>query len=91
MYLENEHKEEIETRKSLFEKHKVLTNLINDMSKEKNDPANDNDNDPNEDFVLEETTSVEEIESFENWAKGQAKVELRRYKELTLLKIIYII
>ena len=40
------------------------------------------DNDDEDEFVLEETTSNDDIESFEKWAKDQAKGDLRKHKEM---------
>ena len=37
-----------------------------------------------DEFVDDETTTEEELQSFEKWAKGQAKVALNRHKDLSL-------
>ena len=81
MYLEN--KEEIEEKRELFENHKVLTDIINSIQKEKED-TNEEENSI-DDFICEETTTSKEIDSFEKWAKDQAKGALLKHKELTTL------
>jgi hypothetical protein len=81
MYLEN--KEAIEEKRDLFENHKVLTDIINMIQKEKED-ANEEENSI-DDFICEETTTSKEMDSFEKWAKDQAKGALLKHRELTTL------
>ena len=73
---------DIEEKRSLFEKHKVMTDMIYSMQKEKEKSDVENDQD---DFVETETTSPEDIESFEKWARDQAKVALTKHQQLTKL------
>ena len=82
MYLKN--RKEIERKRSQFEKHKVLTDIINLIQREKED-AIEEENALDDDYVCEETTAPEEIDSFEKWAKSQAKGALQKHKELTTL------
>ena len=78
--LYNTHKEEIDEKRNLFEKHKVLTEMINSIEKEKNVP--DEQEETNDTFIPEETTTTEDIDAFEKWAKDEAKGELGKYKQL---------
>ena len=75
------HEENIEEKRRMFEKHKVITEMINLLQKE-NDMVDDDDNDQNyDDFIDEETTTMEEIESFEKWARNQALHSLKKQEE----------
>ena len=81
MYLNNE--KEIERKRNNFEKHKILADVINTMQKEKESELEDEDEINSNNFSFEETTSAEELKSFDKWAKEQAKGMLRKHKELT--------
>ena len=78
--LYNTHKKEVDKKRNMFEKHKVLTELINSIEREKHTP--DEEEETTDTFIPEETTTTEEIESFEKWAKDKAKGELGKYKQL---------
>ena len=79
VYFDNE--KEIEKKRNSFEKHKILADIITTMQKEPEDLLEDEGN--SDELLFEETTSTEEIESFEKWAKEQAQGMLRKHKELT--------
>ena len=81
--LYNLNKESIESKRHIFEQHKILTEVINSIEKNKEKTGGDEPN--NDDFEDIETTTVEEIESFEMWAKSQATASLKKHEELTKL------
>ena len=78
--LYDKHKENIEMKRKIFEKHKVVTEMINAIQKE-NDKS-EKVYDLEDDFIEDETTTPEEMESFEKWAKNQAKSNLRKHTEM---------
>ena len=45
----------------------------------------DDEEDENDGFIDDESTSKDELENFEQWAKNQAKQSLRKHKDLTSL------
>jgi hypothetical protein len=71
----------VEEKQKYFEKYKVMTDLINQIHKqqEKKDEPDDEQDEPEEN----ETTCVDDIEDFNNWAKNQAIKELSKFKDLT--------
>ena len=81
LYLSN--KAEIEKKRGLFEKHKVLTDIINSIQKETEDVFEEEETP--DDFVSEETTTIDDINSFEKWAKHEANKVLKNHKELTTI------
>ena len=84
--LYSKNKETIQKKRNIFEKHKVMTDIINSMQKEKGN--SDHEEIIEDDFEDIETTTQEEIQSFEKWAREQAKSSLKRHEELThLVKI----
>ena len=81
--LYEKNKKRVDERRNLFEKHKIITDIVNTLSKEREESNVD---DTSEEEVLEsETTSIDEIESFEKWAKSQAKIHLKKHDDLTKL------
>ena len=83
MDLYDKNKQEIERKRNIFEKHKVITDIVSLLSKQQDEYEKD---DPIEDEFLDiETTTEEELESFEKWAKSQAQVALNKHKELTTI------
>jgi hypothetical protein len=69
----------INKKRMEFEKYKVMTDLINQVQKEQDKNSNSDDD---EDCHLEETTSVEDIEDFNTWARNQAIKEIAKFKDL---------
>ena len=99
MYSEN--KSSIQARRNIFEKHKVITDIIYSLYKEvekeieNNDDVEDNAENDDE-FMEEESTSAEDIEKFERWMKAQSHTSLRNNKDLKyhtnkiILIVVYI-
>ena len=84
LYADNE--DIIKERRAIFEKHKVMTDIIDSIERNIKDKNEDNLEDQEEDgFIEEETTTVEELDNFEKWAKKEAKKSLMKYKDLTTL------
>ena len=79
--LYSSNRKEIERKRQLFEKHRILTDVINSIQKEKEDMLEEEIHP--DDFTFEETTTTEELGSFEKWAKNEATKVLGRHKELT--------
>ena len=85
--LYEDNKLSIQAIRNIFEKHKVMSDIIFELDKE-TETEKDNDNEQVEsenEFLDEETTSAEDIDKFEKWAKEQAKKTLSDNKELTHL------
>ena len=87
--LYKENKSSIQSVRDIFEKHKVMTDIIQTLYKEseKKDKDDDNDGEAEETYetLEEETTSTEDIEKFEKWAKEQAHKSINQNKTLTSL------
>ena len=84
LYLDNE--EAIKERRGLYEKHKVMTDIIDSIEKQTREEDEEDLVDMEDDgFINEETTTSTELENFEQWAKQQAKKSLSRHKDLTTL------
>lgn len=70
-----------------FEAHKTLTDIINDVQKKLDEQAafagDDDDEEDEKDKEFTETTSKEDMQDFESWAKSQAEKQLRSVKEFT--------
>ena len=83
--LEDINKVSIQSIRNIFEKHKVMSDVIFALSRDTEEKVeNDNQEDENEEqFMEEETTSTEDIEKFEKWAKIQAKKTISHTKDLT--------
>ena len=77
--LYNENQDEIEAKRREFEKHRDMVDILKDaeMRRESN---NDLEEDENE-YIEDETTSPEEIDDFEKYAKEQAKKAILKYNE----------
>ena len=76
----------IEEKRSKFEKYKVMSDLILNIQ---TDIEQTEDKDEEEDtFKDEETTSVQDIDNFEKWARSQAIKDLSKFKNLTGLSDI---
>jgi hypothetical protein len=72
----------IERKRSIFEKYKLMTDLISTIqtqAKEKEDKENDEE----EECADMETTSPKDIAEFNKWAKNQASKDLSKFKNLT--------
>ena len=83
LYRQNE--EIITEKRGLFEKHKVMTDIIESIERKQGKEENEDDEEELEDesFQDVESTTTEELENFETWAKQQAKKSLMKYKEST--------
>jgi chromosomal replication initiation ATPase DnaA len=80
------HKDVIKSKRARFEKYQVMNDLINLIQKEgEKNLGQESEREESED---EETTSPEDIEDFNNWAKNQALKELSKFKNLTDLSDI---
>ena len=73
----------IERKRSIFEKYKTMTDLISTIQPENEADENKTDDDENEKSKDIETTSLEDIEDFNRWAKQQALKDLSKFKNLT--------
>ena len=81
-FLYNENKEMIEDRRSKFEKHSAMVDMIREV--EKNQEASDSLEETDEEeniYIDEETTTKEEIADFEKHVKEQAKKVITKYNE----------
>ena len=84
--LYSENKETIQARRNIFEKHKVMTDIIYSLYKEVDDTSKDEEDVGNDEmFEVEETTLVEDVDKFEKWVKEQAHKTLKQSKDLTSL------
>ena len=75
----------IQRKKNIFEKYKLMSDLISTIQP---DEANSSTNDKEEEKEEEEgddieSTSVADIENFNKWAKMQATKDLAKFKNLT--------
>ena len=76
LYKENE--ESIEIIRSHFEQHRDIV----DMMRERNEKQDKVDDEESEDeFIDDETTTVDELEDFQNFFQNQAKQQLYKYNE----------
>ena len=76
-----------------FEAHKTLTDIINEVQKKLDEQVAFAEFDEDEEEIKEdkeffETTSKEEMQDFESWAKSQAEKQLKSVKEFTNLQDI---
>ena len=76
-----ESREIIETNRAIFEKYKTMTDLISSIRTEV-EPSEDKDEDEEDASREIETTSAEDINEFNSWAKTQASKELAQFKNL---------
>ena len=70
----------VEEKRKRFEKYKVMSDLISNIQKEEARNVESGDEDDLE-SKEEETTSPEQIEEFNSWAKQQAKKDLSKLKD----------
>ena len=75
----------IEEKRNLFEKYKLMTELISSIQPDIEKDKNDNSEEETEDEEIE-TTSALEIEDFNKWARNQAAKDLSNFKKLTDLR-----
>ena len=73
----------IESKRSMFEKYKLMTDLISTINAEEQDKKRDDEDTEGEDEDVElETTSAMDIEEFNKWARNQAEKDLSSFKNL---------
>ena len=78
-HLYEANKESINRKREKFEKHKVMTEIIESIEKQGKE-MDENELEEDEDsFIDEDSTTREELENFEDWAKGQAKKSLMKF------------
>ena len=79
----DENREPIERKRSVFEKYKLMTDLVSNIQSEI-EVSGQNDEDDQEDNGQEsESTLPSEIDDFNNWARNQASKDLSNFKSLT--------
>ena len=78
----DENDELIEQNRSIFEKYKLMSDLISTIQPEKEENETSKE-DKGEEAAEIETTSLEDIEEFNKWAKSQASKDLSQFKNLT--------
>ena len=73
----HQNRENIEEKRSLFEKYKVLTDLISEIQPDEiNEEENSDNEDEKETFEDMESTSLTDVDQFDRWAKSQAHKDL---------------
>ena len=82
MILMEENRTLIEENRSKYEKYKVMTDLIREIQKQREDEDEDEEDDSEEANELE-TTTVAEMEDFEEWVKTQTKKDISNLKDMT--------
>ena len=71
-------------KKNIFEKYKLMNELISTITPdEKDSSTNENEDEEEEKDADIESTSVADIEDFNKWAKTQATKDLAKFKNLT--------
>ena len=75
-------KDIIQEKRKRFEKYKVMTDLITNIQSQYNEAENKDDEENGGDQEVE-TTAVDEIEDFNQWARNQATKDLSKFKSLT--------
>ena len=83
LYKANE--DAIKEKREIFEKHKVMTDIIDSMEKQVKERNEDYQEDSDDGFIEEDSTTIDELENFEKWAKQQANKTLMKHKDLTTL------
>ena len=73
----------ITEKRKIFEKYKVMSDLIAEIHREVVDEDNNNDSEGEDDSEEIETTNPDNIENFNKWARSQASKELSSLKNLT--------
>ena len=81
MILMEENRTLIEENRSKYEKYKVMTDLIREIQKQREED-NEDEGDSEEDEDLE-TTTVAEMEDFEEWVKTQTNKDISNLKDMT--------
>ena len=71
LYKDNE--EELNERRALFEKHKVMTDIIDSIEKQTGDNHEDVGDVEEDGYIEEESTTTEELESFESGPNSKPK------------------
>ena len=71
----------VEEKRSIFEKYKPMSDLINTIEADNQETEYKNDDEDDESNEIE-TTTIDEISEFNNWAKSQASKDLSKYKNL---------
>ena len=72
----------IEEKRSIFEKYKLMSDLIATIQSEK-DNNQEGVEEEDEELNEIETTDINEIEQFNKWARMQASKDLSKFKDLT--------
>ena len=72
----------IERKRSIFEKYKLMTDLISTIQKQVEGTEQNEDVEEDESTEVE-TTSLKDIDEFNKWAKSQASKDLSQFKNLT--------
>ena len=62
-----------------------MTEIIESIQKEAEEKNTGNDDSGSEGFFDEETTTKDELDNFETWAKDQAKKSLMKHKDMTTI------
>ena len=77
----------IQEKRKLFEKYKVMTDLINNIHSDVADKESEEDNEEQEEDEFEEmeTTNLQDIDEFNKWARNQDSKDLSTLKDLTNL------
>ena len=83
LYLENESL--VKDKRELFEKHKVMTDIIESIERQVEEKIEEDQDLEDDGYREEESTTMDELDDFEKWAKHQAKKSLQKYKDLTSL------
>ena len=76
----------IDRKKSIFEKYKLMSDLISSIQPDEL-TTNEEDQEDNELDEIE-TTHIDDIEEFNKWAKMQASKDLSKFKNLTSISDI---
>ena len=75
----------IEKNRGVFEKYKLMSELISSIQPDENNETSNTQDDENEECDEIESTSLSNIEEFNKWAKMQATKELSRFNDLTTI------
>ena len=73
----------IQEKRKMFEKYKVMTDLISSIQSEVEDTGNKSDEDDEDEFEEMESTNLKDIDEFNKWARSQASQDLSGLKSLT--------
>ena len=78
-----ENREDIEKKRALFEKYKLMTDLVSTIQSEIIEENREQENEESSTDKDTETTLPSEIDEFNNWARSQAAKDLSNIKNLT--------